>query len=117
MIENVPLFPAIAIPVETKRAFECPNNHLECLRDHLGAVRKILIIGWRGTEAHFLELLREGLTNEAHVEAVVGGNDESEAVLARINNAGIKIVGASTPFGFTDCVIRREAERFFGLKM
>jgi hypothetical protein len=26
-IDNVPLFPAIAIPVETKRNFECPGDH------------------------------------------------------------------------------------------
>src|SRR5262245_20054374 len=27
-LDTTPLFPAIAIPVETKRAFECPNEHL-----------------------------------------------------------------------------------------
>jgi hypothetical protein len=111
--ESVPLFPAVAIPVETKRAFECPAEHLECLRNHLAAIRKILIVGWRGTEAHFLALLKDHLTNEVHVEAIVGDKDESEAVLAKIGNAGIKSVGTSSSRGFTDYVVRREAERFF----
>jgi hypothetical protein len=111
--EGVPLFPAVAIPVETKRAFECPAEHLECLRANLAAVRKILIVGWRGTEAHFLALLRDHLTNEVDIEAVLGSRDDSEAVLADIGNAGIKFVGTPSSLGFTDYVLRRDAEGFF----
>ena len=63
-IGDIPLFPAIAIPVETKLIFECPNDHLECLRALLPRITKILIVGWRGTEYHFLDLLRESLTRK-----------------------------------------------------
>jgi hypothetical protein len=34
-IDDIPLFPAIAIPVETKLYFECPPDHLDCLWTHL----------------------------------------------------------------------------------
>jgi SIR2-like domain len=57
----VPAFPAIAIPVESKNQFECPPRHLEKLKGFLPDVRKLLIIGWRGMETHFMDLLRFGL--------------------------------------------------------
>jgi hypothetical protein len=117
MIQNLPLFPAVAIPVETKRDFECPADHLDCLRTQLKAVRKILIVGWRGTEAHFLELLKEHLEEEVQIEAVTGGQNESEAVLARLNNAGIRATGVPSSLGFSDYVIARGAEQFFGLNL
>jgi hypothetical protein len=112
-IDDVPLFPAIAIPVETKLGFECPNDHLDCLRDHLGRVTKILIVGWRATERHFLKLLKEQLTAVVNVQAVVRDKQEAEEVLDRIKYAGISLIGHPAATGFTEYVISREAERFF----
>ncbi|HEY4848872.1 MAG TPA: SIR2 family protein [Methylocella sp.] len=112
-IDNIPLFPAIAIPVETKRGFECPSDHLDCLRTHLGKITKVLIVGWRATERHFLELLKEHLTAEIHVQAVMGEKLDAEEVLQRIKGAGIPLVGEAAVDGFTEYGVRREAERFF----
>jgi hypothetical protein len=55
-----PLFPAIAIPVTTKTdsTFECPANHLAQLAALIPRVTKLVTIGWRGQEQHFLGLLR-----------------------------------------------------------
>jgi len=55
------LFPAIAIPVENKRDFECPKDQLDTLRSYIPSVTKILTIGWRATEQPFLDILRSGL--------------------------------------------------------
>jgi hypothetical protein len=52
-----PLFPALAIPFATKRAFECPPGHLKALEALLPEVNRVLVIGWRGNEQHFLKLL------------------------------------------------------------
>ena len=41
-IDSTPLFPAIAIPVETKREFVCPEEHLECLKTLLPETRRVL---------------------------------------------------------------------------
>src|SRR5207244_6413216 len=60
-LDGKPAFPAIAIPVETKRSFECPAEMLEGLVELLPFVSKLLIIGWRATEAHFLSLLKTNL--------------------------------------------------------
>lgn len=62
VVSGKPMFPAIAIPVEKKRNFECPQPMLEELVALLPHVRKILVIGWRATEEHFLGLLRSRLT-------------------------------------------------------
>ena len=112
-IDDIPLFPAIAIPVETKRGFECPSDHLDCLRTHLGKVTKILVVGWRATERHFLDLLRDHLSTEVRVQAVLGKQKHAEEVLGRIKDAGIRVIGKATTGGFTEYIVSREAERFF----
>jgi hypothetical protein len=112
-IDDIPLFPAIAIPVETKLGFECPTDHLDCLREYLGRVTKILIVGWRATERHFLKLLKENLTTLVHVQAVVSDEQEADEVLNRIKSAGIPLNDHPTRAGFTEYVVSREAERFF----
>jgi hypothetical protein len=69
------LFPAIAIPVEKKRSFECPPQMLEELADLLPHVKKILVIGWRATEEHFLAMLGNKLTGlrpGVHIHIVAG---------------------------------------------
>jgi hypothetical protein len=115
---SIPVFPAIAIPVETKRSFECPSFHLECLRKHTANVTKILTIGWRATEQHFLNELSAGLNRRVHLQAVAGKDNKAEAeqILQRIIAAGISSVGVgeATDDGFTEYVLRREAEQFFG---
>src|SRR5216684_2650665 len=52
--EATTLFPAIAIPVVQKSAFECPADHVAALMKCIPEVTKLLIIGWRGTEQHFV---------------------------------------------------------------
>src|SRR5262249_6814804 len=54
-------YPALTIPVQNKTDFECPAEHLDALKAMLPQVTKIVIIGWRGMETHFLALLRDNL--------------------------------------------------------
>ena len=109
---DVPLFPAIAIPVETKNEFECPEAHLECLKSLLPQITKILIIGWRGTEQHFLNLLADSLTLGIPTCVVAGNVEEERAVLERIRLGGISVGGTESDGGFTDFITRRGAEKF-----
>lgn len=55
-------FPALAIPVERKNVFSCPPEHLKALADVLPEVRKIITVGWRASEQHFLAMLKNRLT-------------------------------------------------------
>jgi hypothetical protein len=114
-IETKPVFPAIAIPVETKYSFECPSDHLDVLSRHLPEVTHVLTIGWRGNEAHFLNLLKSGFKGRSVLlQTVAGGKPDAEEVFARIKGAGINASGEASPYGgFTNYVVRREAEKFF----
>jgi hypothetical protein len=71
-------FPAIAIPVEKKSEFVCPPEHLEALANVIPHVTKIITVGWRATEKHFLKMLTSRLTGlQGDVDLmVVSGSDE-----------------------------------------
>lgn len=56
---DIPLVPAIAIPTRTKSGFEIPTDHHTALRECLTRTSKLLVIGWRAAEIHFLRLLEE----------------------------------------------------------
>jgi hypothetical protein len=53
--------PAIAIPINRKLIFECPEQHIRHLCQMLPQVTKILVIGWQGTESTFIDLLKKHL--------------------------------------------------------
>lgn len=118
-----PILPAIAIPVQTKTedTFEWPDNHRKYLEELLPHVTKILIIGWRGKEAHFLKLLREnlpkgGLTQVTHLQVVGRDSAEVENIskqfLADIDRRVLKSP-AVQPQGFSDFVRREQVGFFF----
>jgi hypothetical protein len=73
-INQHPAIPAIAIPVQTKGVFECPADHIATLKDCLNKVTKLLVIGWRANDMHFLNLLHDG--RQAIDTWVVAGQPE-----------------------------------------
>ena len=111
-IDDVPLFPAIAIPVERKNEFECPSDHLDCLQLHLKKVTKIILVGWSATERNFLDLLSGSLRQEVPVCVVAGEKRFAEDVLGRREEANVPAAGQPTDFGFSEFVTQREAEEF-----
>lgn len=109
--DGVAMFPAIAVPVETKRGYECPDDHLDCLRAYLPKITKVILIGWRGTEQPFLDLLKESLPGNVSLYAVAGNKQQAEEVIGRLEDVGI-LGGRPAEGGFNDFVVSREAERF-----
>lgn len=75
------LLPAIAIPVTTKSAFDCPGGQLQVLGHALRDTMKILIIGWRGSERHFLEHF-SNLPGMAPKIQIVGASEDGTAETA-----------------------------------
>jgi hypothetical protein len=114
-LKSKALFPALAIPVEKKRSFECPEEHLDALCECVRKVSKLLIIGWRGMEDHFLRLLAENLPSGISIMAVSGSADEAKQTLFRLGRAGVK--GDSVPFppmkvGFSEFIVQRIGDDF-----
>jgi len=116
VVGGAPMFPAIAIPVEKKSTFECPQQMLDELITLLPKVSKILVIGWRATEAHFLALLKTNLRRGVHLWIVASpdqrqGEDIKDHICREMlpNNVPIASVDRG---GFTDFILSRRAEQF-----
>jgi len=102
-----PFFPAIAIPVETKRNYECPHEHLEVLEGFIPMVTKLLVIGWRASETHFSNLLAANLTRGLRGTMVVSGTrNGGREVIGNLQAAGIKGNLHLSEHGFTNFVLR-----------
>ena len=113
-IESQFALPALAIPVETKTEshFECPPEHLDALRSFLPKVTKILIIGWRATESHFLKLLQDNLKKTAMEVMVVAGKKEwAEDVCVNLRK-GVNFTSIKAEHGLTEFILNREGEEF-----
>jgi hypothetical protein len=83
------IFPAIAIPTQTKSDFECPPAHIRTLDACLPQVQKILVIGWRGAEQHFLEKLK-ALPGMATPVLIVGNSEEgTRETAANLSSMGL----------------------------
>jgi hypothetical protein len=112
------LFPVIAIPVQnkTEETFACPRTHLTYLQELLPSITKILIIGWQAREAHFLEMLRRGLTKDhlTHLLVVGGTSQYASATLTYFADQ-LGYLPPNHPvaqWGFSQFVINREGEGF-----
>jgi hypothetical protein len=106
------LYPAIAIPVEAKPDFECPDEHVRALKEVIGlGVERLLVIRWRASEQRFLDMLRERkplmamiVTADASSGAEPAKNLESAVLGAR----GDIVVG-----GFSDFSTSGALDRMF----
>jgi hypothetical protein len=69
------ILPALAMPLEGKTAFSWPQDQHAHMQTLKGRVERLLTIGWRAAEPHFLDLLR--IMPAARLKAVVvtGGDD------------------------------------------
>jgi len=114
-----PIFPAIAIPVQTKSEeyFECPRSHLTYLVQMLDNITKILIIGWQAREAHFLQMLRPKLPLLRQVMVVGANAPDAEKVLRYFLEEVSKQVLPQHRYvgqgGFTDFIVNQEGRDFF----
>ncbi len=105
--------PALAIPVASKSHFFCPVQHVNALTQKIAQVDKILIVGWRATECHFLEILSRGLGSSVKALAVCGKTEDAEKSLARLTGAGINLVSQiADPGGFSDFIVNRRVIPF-----
>ena len=84
--------PAIAVPLQTKQSFECPKAHCDELQACLPRVKKILTIGWRGLEEHFIKLLAHHLRGLQSLMAVSRGdaNQIAERLRSRLPNRAVE---------------------------
>lgn len=110
-----PAFPAIALPVEKGKNFECPPNLIEELCTLLPQITKALVIGWRATDEHFLNLLRTHVEPGVCLHVVAGGLKDGEEAQARICQALVNnrpTHASVSDEGFTNFIRSGTAEKF-----
>jgi hypothetical protein len=107
-------FPAIAIPVEKKSSFECPQQMIDELTALLPQVSKMLVIGWRATEAHFLDLLKRHLRRGVRLHIVAAAKGKAEETQVRLHKALLNNRPSSSidRDGFTNFMLDRRVEQF-----
>jgi hypothetical protein len=112
IIEKNLFFPAIAIPVDQKSKFECPSTHLEHLSSAIVDVKKIIIVGWRGAESHFLKILKENLSSKVEIIAVCGSRGAAYETFESLRRAEINFNGVAYDGGFSKFTTGRAVEDF-----
>jgi len=110
-VEATGLWPAIALPVARKLDFECPEPHMNALDACVPKVSKLLTIGWRGAEQHFLKRLAG--KPRRRVSTLVVGRDrkDAEEIGATLSGAGIVGRVQAANGGFTES-LRKEIPAF-----
>ncbi len=110
--DQAALFPALAIPVERKKDYECPPEHFATLVACVPEVTRLLVIGWRAMEFSFLQLLVDNLPRKMHTMVVAGSSDGAVEITRRLERAGIVGQFFASAGGFTEFVVNREADEF-----
>jgi hypothetical protein len=97
-----PLVPALALPVEPKSEFVCPDEHQRQLIEFLPSVTKVLIVGWKAAEQSFLHLLAQHLPADVTSLVVAGSQEEAqEKIIPVLQAAGIRGTFNAATGGFT----------------
>jgi hypothetical protein len=114
-----PIFPAIAIPVQTKtdESFECPRSHITKLCEMLKLVTKVLIIGWQAKEAHFTQILRSNLQPLRHICVVGSDGKDADKILNYFMQEIAQSTSATTngyasTGGFTNFILNGDDVKF-----
>jgi len=108
------VFPAVALPVNTKISFECPPEHMAQLEADIPLVTKLLVIGWRATEPHFLEFWKKPRAGSVpdKIAIVAGGSGQAEQVQENLMAAGVQGKFDLFDSGFSQFVTGPELARF-----
>jgi hypothetical protein len=96
------LKPAVAIPYETKAAFECPREHLDELDTFLHQTLSILVIGCRGSEQHFLDRIKDNMPGKAPAVLIVSDSEEgAETTMNNLRRSGATLSNETAAY-FTE---------------
>ncbi|MEK7171049.1 MAG: hypothetical protein AAB774_01960 [Patescibacteria group bacterium] len=103
--------PALALPIQEKNNFVCPQSHIDLLNLQIPKIDRILIIGWKVKDQFLLNLLLEELSKRNIPIAFVGGED-SKNTLEQLNAKITSNIRVIADKGFTNYMGSDEAEEF-----
>jgi hypothetical protein len=108
------VLPAIAIPVEKKNRFVCPEEHIKAVEECISKTDKLLIIGWKGAEEDFVKLLAQGLRKGIPKMLVSRSGESAVKIRDRLIVSGVGTTGEwiCAGKGFAEEIRSGEIERF-----
>ena len=109
------LYPAIAVPVEGKYEFVCPDEHIVELQRFLASCEDFLVIGTSAKDRDLLELLRDGVKRGSNLAIVAGNLTDAQDTYRQIRNTVSQIGAAGATYGvdgFTGFVESGEIDKF-----
>lgn len=113
-IKKVTYLPALAVPLNDKYNYVCPQNHIKYLEDTIKFVDRIIIIGWKAGDQFLVDFLNEKFKDKNIPIAIIGGQRVKEEVLTNIKNLGnnIKIIDN---LGFSHFMKSQKCEEFLNI--
>lgn len=103
MQQRFAVLPAIGVPLDSKTDFaECPVAHIQALQSALPKVTKLITVGWRANEKHFLELWHRHAGAEMRGLCVAKNLEEAAETAQRLSGAGLPGEFDAVDGGFTD---------------
>ncbi len=109
------IIPALSIPVANKSVYECPKEQQQVLTDLLPTVDKVLMIGWKGGEARFLELLAQRMNKQARILVISSSEAKASELIIKLSKS-LRIGVANYFFagkgGFSRSITSHEADEF-----
>lgn len=105
--------PALAIPTVTKSDFECPQEHLSAMNDALNTMTKLVVIGWRGMETHFITHWRKTGSPKLQRWQICSTENGARVTEANLNSVvGDRVEVEPATRGFSEYVQGEGLEHF-----
>jgi hypothetical protein len=85
----------------------------------LPQVDRLLLIGWRATEDHFLELIDKHLKRPFTAQIVTGSNTDAQDIADRLKTrpfSKFAVRWELAGFGFTDYIINQRADTLLSVR-
>lgn len=103
--------PAIALPLIEKDNFVCPVSHIEFLKDQLSKIDRIIMIGWRGADEFFRNLLIEEL-QKRKIPIYFVGMKNSKSIVDSFEDVLKENINSLNSSGFSNFVDSENCEKF-----
>jgi hypothetical protein len=108
----IPLFPALAIPVQSKQQYTCPDLHTSVLAEKLPEITKLLVIGWRAADKSFTDTLSAMILRGTPGLVVSSTTQSADHIINTMKSAGIQANLSPASGVFSDVILNHEVEKF-----
>lgn len=108
--------PAIALPLESKVSYVCPDDHVDALKQCIAKADRIVMIGWKAGDPYLVDLLNSELKENALPIAIACGANSKDTILEKLGTSLNKQVKIIDEGGFSSFLNSDRCEEFLNLE-